>query len=58
MFFIEVIDVEVFVEKSLSFGWKRKTSIFLEEVDYLVVHWFVVFRVFVKLGNEEIKNLI
>lgn len=59
LFFIEVIDVEVFIEKSLSFemGWE-KLIFFLEEMHYLVVHWFVVFRVFVKLGNEEVENLI
>ena len=59
MLFVEVVDVEVFVKGgfALEVGGVQRVLLF-KELNHLVVEGFVVFEVFVELGNEKVKYFL
>lgn len=59
LFFIKVVDIEVFIEKSLIFemGWEE-LIFFFKEVHHLVVHRLIILAVLVQLSDEVVEDLI
>lgn len=59
MLLIEVVNVQIFVEKGLVFEvcWKE-LILFLKEVNDLIVHGFIVFGVFVEFTDKKIKDFV
>lgn len=59
LFFVVVVDVEVFVEKGFISKMRREELVlFLEKVHQLIVHGLVTFTVLIELGYKEVEDLV